>query len=252
MYAHNVSRDDYQDLGREMLGLDSIVQQAGKGPRLPGLDVLIGCGWGTTARASDLQKQGVNATAGNPFITDEDRQAIDVANGGRYVVASRNAGQDGKQALSAAATQAAQGNHRLFGLFGLPVSNHLPYSTTNGDFVPSRGIRGVAERYTPADLQENPSLADMTRAALQVLSTPQGKPFALFVEAGDVDFALHDNNLDNAIGAIYDGEKAFQAIVDWVRAHSNWDESVVLATADHGHYLVVDDPEALAGQAKPR
>ncbi len=30
MYAHDVHRDDYQDLGREMLGLPSIVQQTGK------------------------------------------------------------------------------------------------------------------------------------------------------------------------------------------------------------------------------
>ena len=28
------------------------------------------------------------------------------------------------------------------------------------------------------------------------------QPFALFIEAGDVDFALHANNLDNAVGAI--------------------------------------------------
>ena len=83
MYAHNVSRDDYQDLGREMLGLDSIVQTSGKGPRLPGLDVVIGCGWGAKARDSDLLKQGSNAIAGNPFITDEDLQAINVENGGR-------------------------------------------------------------------------------------------------------------------------------------------------------------------------
>ena len=35
-----------------------------------------------------------------------------------------------------------------------------------------------------------------------VLTAEPGKPFALFVETGDVDFALHDNNLDNAIGAV--------------------------------------------------
>jgi alkaline phosphatase len=36
-------------------------------------------------------------------------------------------------------------------------------------------------------------------------------------------------------------------IVDWVEAHGGWDDTVLIVTADHGHYLVIDDPEALAG-----
>ena len=116
-------------------------------------------------------------------------------------------------------------------------------------FAPPRVSEASAERYTPADLEENPTLADMTRSALSVLSAKPGQPFALFVEAGDVDFALHDNNLDNAIGALYDGEKAIDVIFDWIRQHSNWDESVVIVTADHGHYFVLDDPSRTCSSA---
>jgi alkaline phosphatase len=87
----------------------------------------------------------------------------------------------------------------------------------------------------------------MTDAALTVLAAETTQPFALFVEAGDVDFALHGNNLDNAIGAVYSGEEAVRSIIRWVESHSNWDESVLLVSSDHGHYLVVDDPQALAG-----
>ena len=87
----------------------------------------------------------------------------------------------------------------------------------------------------------------MTEAALTVLAARPDQPFALFVEAGDVDFALHANNLDNAIGAIYSGDEAVRAVIRWVEAHSNWDESLLLVSSDHGHYLVVDDPQALAG-----
>jgi alkaline phosphatase len=86
----------------------------------------------------------------------------------------------------------------------------------------------------------------MTRAALTVLGAEKQRPFALFVEAGDVDFALHDNNLDNAIGAVFSGEEAVQVIIKWVEEHSSWDEAVLIVTADHGHYLVLDDPKALA------
>ena len=85
----------------------------------------------------------------------------------------------------------------------------------------------------------------MTEAALDVLLVRPGQPFILFVEAGDVDFALHANNLDNAIGAIFSGEEAVRTVVRWVETHSNWDESVVIVSSDHGHYLVIDDLRAL-------
>ena len=42
-YANNVHRDDYQDLTRDLIGLPSIAHPA---TPLPGLDVLIGAGWG--------------------------------------------------------------------------------------------------------------------------------------------------------------------------------------------------------------
>lgn len=250
MYAHNVSRDDYQDLTREMVGLDSITQKTGKVPRLPGLDVVIGCGWGTRTRINDLANQGENAVDGNIYITADDLHAIDARNGGNYIIAQRTAGLPGSQVLADAATSAARDGKRLFGLFGTRAG-HLPFRTADGDFHPAKGIRGFAERYTPEDLRENPSLADMTRAALNVVAADPVAPFALFVEAGDVDFGLHDNNLDTAIGAIYDGEAAIAVIIDWVEKHSNWDDSLLVVTSDHGHYLVVEDPNGLARLCHP-
>ncbi|MDB5349503.1 MAG: Alkaline phosphatase [Planctomycetota bacterium] len=251
MYAHNVHRDDYQDIGREMLGRESIVQKTGKGPRLPGLDVVLGAGYGQILVDASLKSQGANAAANqNLHIADADLKAIDVKNGGKYVVVTTSIDVKGDEALAAAAESAANGDHRLFGFFGTTV-NHLPFRTANGDFRPSAGLKGTRESYSADDLQENPTLADMTRASLKVLSAKKGQPFALFVEAGDVDFALHDNNLDNAIGAVYSGEAAIGVILEWIEAHSNWDESVLIVTSDHGHYLVLDDPEALAATAKP-
>ena len=76
----------------------------------------------------------------------------------------------------------------------------------------------------------------MTEAALTVLDAEPDQPFALFIEAGDVDFALHANNLDNAIGAVYSGEEAVRAVIRWVESHSNWDDSVLIVSSDHGHY----------------
>lgn len=252
MYAHNVYRDDYQDLARDMLGLDSASQHAGKEPRHPGLDVVLGVGAGQDGSEKGIIAQGKNAVQGNLYVTDADRAAVDVRNGGRYVVTGTTPGARGAAVLSEAASLAAGKGLRLFGLFGDKGLGHLPYRTADGRFDPSPDLTGKAEKYTRATLMEQPTLADMTRAALTVLGSKPGQPFALFVEAGDVDFALHANNLDNAVGAVYSGEDAVKVIFEWVETHSNWDDSAVVVTADHGHYLVIDDLDAVAGKAPAR
>ena len=155
---------------------------------------------------------------------------------------------NGSKSLADAASLAAGKGHRLFGFFGSKgVLNHLPYRTADGRFDPAPDLDGKAEAYTPFEIAEQPTLADMTRAALTVLTVDPGKNFALFIEAGDVDFALHKNNLDNAVGAVYSGDEAVKAVISWVETHSNWDDSVLIVTADHGHYMVLDDPAAIAG-----
>ena len=250
MYAHDVHRDDFQDLAREMLGLPGICQQTGREVRHAGLDVVLGAGYGQESLDESMKGQGKNAAKGqNRYIADQDKQAIDVSNGGKYVVVQTAPNVNGGHSLAAAADRAAKGGHRLFGLFGTNES-HLPYRTADGNFDPANGIKGIAEHYSASDREENPTLADMTVAAIAVLSSEKARPFALFVEAGDVDFGLHDNNLDTAVGAVYSGENAVKAIISWVEANSNWDESVLIVTADHGHYLVIDDAEALAAAGR--
>ncbi len=251
MYAQNVDRDDYQDIARAMLGLPGVLQEARRAKLYPGLDVVIGTGYGIIATTDCLKQQGHNAVAGNLFLTDADRAAIDVRSGGKYVCVHTENGVNGGQALRQAAATAAQISARLFGFFGAPKFDHLPYRTADGryDPVPSLDMKGnqaPAEVYSPGDLEAQPTLAQMTEAALAVLSAKPIQPFILFVEAGDIDFALHANNLDNAVGAVLSGEEAVKTIVRWVETHSNWDESVLIVSADHGHYLVVDDPQALA------
>lgn len=235
-YAINVHRDDYQDLTRDLIGLKSISHPT---MPLPGMDVVIGAGWGTE-KDSDAA-QGQNFVPGNRYLTDADLAAVDINNGGKYVVATRNPGVSGRKRLAEAAGQAATGGHRLLGFYG--AATHLPFQTADGDYQPAPG-RAEAEVYTPADLKENPTLADMTSAALQVLQQ-RPKGFWLMVEAGDVDWANHDDNLDNSIGAVRSGDAAVKVITDWVERHSNWNETLVIVTADHGHMLVLKQPEDL-------
>jgi alkaline phosphatase len=242
-YAHNVSRDDYQDLTRDMLGLKSISHPE---EPLPGMDVVIGGGHGDE-RDKD-QAQGQNFQPGNVYLTAADLRAVDVAHGGKYVTAIRTPGVNGRTRLMQAAEAARREGHRLLGFYGVGrYKGHLPYQTADGDYRPSPGRSKKAESYTPEDLTENPTLADMTRAALMVLGSKDR--FWLMVEPGDVDWANHDNNLDNSIGAVFSGDDAVKVITDWVEAHSNWRESLLIVTADHGHYLHIVRPELLVPPA---
>ncbi len=254
MYARNVHRDDYQDLAREMLGLPGIMQQARQARLWPGLDVVMGAGYGITSESKTMLPQGKNWVPGNVYIAGPDLAAIDVKNGGKYVVVYTESGVNGGQALAQAAERAAKDEKRLFGFFGRKGIDHLPFRTADGQYdpAPSIGRSGgpaPAELYTPADRVEQPTLAQMTESALTVLAHRPDQRFALFIEAGDVDFAMHANNLDNAVGAVYSGEDAVRAVIQWVEKNSNWDDSLLLVSSDHGHYLVVDDPQALAGSA---
>lgn len=245
-YANNVHRDDYQDLTRDMLGLPSV---AHKVRPLPGVDVLLGGGWGEVKKED--QPQGSNFVPGNRYLTDADRDAVDAALGGKYVVVQRAAGVGGTAALAAASRKAAEKKQRLLGLFGVS-GGHLPFQTADGRYDPtlSSGSDGPrpAEKYTPADIQENPTLADLTRAALAVLEQDKDG-FWLMIEAGDVDWANHANNLDNSIGATLSGDAAFHAVTAWAEKHNRWKDTAVIVTADHGHYLMLEKPEVLVPPA---
>jgi len=91
-YAHNVDRDDFQDLTRDLIGLPSIVHPS---QPLPGVDVLLGAGW-CDMKMKD-PGQGDNFVAGNRYLTADDQARIDRANGGEYEVAVREPGVNGQE-----------------------------------------------------------------------------------------------------------------------------------------------------------
>ena len=254
-YANNVSRDDYQDIARDMLGQPSVAHRT---EPLPGLDVVIGAGHGVRGTAESDKDQGANFEPGGKYVADSTRAAIDAARGGRYRVAERTPGRRGDELLAEAARDAVDRGLRLFGLFGVREGS-LPFQTADGDYNPvgcrpeqPPGADRLRKKYCPlepyseADLDENPTLADMTRAALEVLGSRER--FWLMVEAGDVDWASHANDIDAAIGAVKSGDAAFQAVVKWIERRDAWNDAVVIVTADHGHMFVLDDPAAFAGR----
>lgn len=112
---------------------------------------------------------------------------------------------------------------------------------------------GVQGRLEPAFADgsgrnpENPTLAEMTRAALEVLGrNPAG--FLLMVEGGAIDLASHNNNMDDMLGEAREFMDAVRAVSDWVDDSTNgssWDNTLVLVTADHETGYLTAGPDVL-------
>jgi alkaline phosphatase len=213
-----------------MLGLPSISHRS---KPLPGLDVVIG--GGALDESASEAAQGSNYVPGNPYICESDLDQISSEN---YVVARRQRGKKGKEVLDNAVLESIQSGKRLFGLFGVKYG-HLPFQTADGDYAP---ISGSQSR---EDVAENPTLGDFTEAAIRRLSV-QETGFWLMVEAGDVDLAAHDNDLDRLIGAVMQGEKAVESIFNWIEANNAWHQSLVIIASDHGHTFHLTDPNPIA------
>ncbi|BAZ16265.1 alkaline phosphatase [Calothrix sp. NIES-4071] len=154
---------------------------------------------------------------------------------------------------------------KLLGLYGARgQSGNLPFSTANGDYsstgfdsasvystasknqqIPKPDtVRPLLPGETDADfikreINENPTLSDLTQAALTVLGKdPDG--FWLMVEGGDIDWACHDDNMDNLIGTVKDFDKAVGTVVSWINLNGGWKKNLLIVTADHDHYLTLN------------
>jgi alkaline phosphatase len=178
----------------------------------------------------------------------------------KYTFRERGANAAQKLAQTAAKIDPNRGQ-RLLGIYGargqngnLPVSsaNH-DYGTTGFDMFKVHSTRGLQpERERPLaagetnakfisrEYNENPTLNDLTTAALTVLNQdPDG--FWLMIEGGDIDWAAHDNNLDNLIGATLDFDRSVGTVIKWIENHGGWERNQLIVTADHDHYFTLND-----------
>lgn len=242
-YARNVSRDDYQDLSRDLLGLPSVSHRQ---EPLPGMDVVLGAGWGIVRK--DDKGQGQNFVPGNRYLAQDDLEAAAKHSAHPYTVATRVPGRHGSEILAAATQDAIANKQRLLAFFGAD-DGHLPFRTANGDYQPVKDVRKELDVYTADDVVENPTLAEMTTAALDVLDSRSDK-FWLMLECGDVDWANHANNVDSSIGAVLSGDLAVRQMFDWIEQNGGWEDTAVIITSDHGHYFNPLDLEQFF-QAEP-
>jgi len=202
--AHNAERDQYREIANEMLDA-------------PYLDVIMGAG------NPDFDDNGQPAKkkadyVGGPETWEQLKQGKH-PKGWRLIQ-----GKDEFEALAATPPP------NLFKLLGVPQVNSTLHQ--------ARGKYHKDDTPFSQPLNANvPTLTTMTKAALNTLARgPNG--FFLMVEGGAVDWANHANQSARAIEEQVDFHHAIQAVVDWVEKHSDWDETLVICTADHETGLV--------------
>jgi len=91
-----------------------------------------------------------------------------------------------------------------------------------------------------------PSLAEMTTKAIDILSRNQGGYF-LMVEGGRIDHALHATNAIRAVTDAVAFDDAIQAALDKVDLAN----TLIVVTADHDHTMVINGYSRRAGPTTP-
>jgi alkaline phosphatase len=145
-----------------------------------------------------------------------------------YLFVEKKAGANGEASLFEGLDRLGPGID-LFGYFGgadgsleAPLRQHSPGAATF-----TRGI-------------EDPSLAAaVTIAARSLARNPRG--FLLVVEQGDIDWANHANDYPRMLGAMYSLDEAVRAIESFIDLPGDaidWDNSLVIVTADHATGLL--------------
>lgn len=88
----------------------------------------------------------------------------------------------------------------------------------------------TAERCTPANRGDQPTLAEMTDKAIELLDNPKG--FFLQVESAMVDKQEHGSDVCGAIGDVQALDDALQVALTYQQTHP---DTLIIVTADHSH-----------------
>ncbi len=208
--VHSKSRNDYEEIARQMLERSAV-------------DVIMGCGhpwYDDDGRRTD-RPQGYRYVGG-----EEMWQALVAGQAGLTVDADHDGALDDPWRLIedradflALATEPSGG--RVLGLA-------RAHSTLQCRRSGPAAAAPFATPFNPGV----PTLAEMTRAALAILgSDPDG--FVLMVEGGAVDWACHENRADRLIEEEHDFAQAVQAALAWVDEHGRAAHTLIVITGDH-------------------
>jgi alkaline phosphatase len=257
--ASNVNNRNKFDNGYADTALDSILQQE---LRVYQPTVILGGGHPLSSSVGNVLPTGVEPRD-NTYIKEETYQELSTkptTNIYGYNFLERGTDAAAKLATAAAAIDPNTGG-RLLGLYGARGQDgNIPVSSADGDFSTtglamfsvnsSKGLTTDTVRplragetdaqFIATERNQNPTLDDLSKAALNVLGKDKDG-FWLMIEGGDIDWGAHDNNLDNMIGTTLDFDKAVGSVITWINANGGWANNELIVTADHDHYLTLND-----------
>jgi alkaline phosphatase len=213
--GHNASRNNYVELANEMLCA-------------PWLDVIMGAGnpdFDDDGEAKKHpKKEDYNYVGG--------KRTWSLLKNGRHPAGWRLI--ESKEEFEKLANGSEAAPAKLLGT--AQAASTMQEKRNYGD-APKPGEKKVQRQ--PYELPFNasvPSLAVMSKAAIHALErNPKG--FYLMIEGGAVDWANHANQPERLIEEQVDFVQAVEAVVAWVEKNSNWDDTLLILSADHecGH-----------------
>ncbi|HGJ66859.1 TPA: alkaline phosphatase [bacterium] len=225
--AHNVSRNNYAEIAREMI-LDSKA------------DLIMGCGhplFDNNAQPTmeiDYKYVGGQAVWEGLLtgLTDFDLDGDGVNDNSLEDIDGDGKPDKWTLIQDVVEFQALMNGDTPKRVIGVPkVYQTLQYrrKTSLGEGYSSKNEKIPYE--TPLN-QNVPTLVEMTKGALNFLhNNPKG--FTLMIEGGAVDWACHDNSSARMIEEEIDFNKSVEAVIDWVNQNSNWNETLLIVTGDH-------------------
>ncbi|KAI7853643.1 alkaline-phosphatase-like protein [Circinella umbellata] len=127
------------------------------------------------------------------------------------------------------------GNDKLLGTFR---TGHLDTWIDRNMFVNNTIGNGAAPDLSGNDAlgSDQPGLTDMTLKALEVLKKRGGdNGFFLMAEAASVDKQLHGLDFPRAFADLIEMEITIKKTVEWLKKNDEYEDTLILFTADHAH-----------------
>lgn len=261
--AHNISRNNYIDISYEMFGAGVLDVMGGPGHPWYEAD-------GTKRDKPKLTSNRFDAPLWKVISTGHGIATHKTVDGRTFSVN----GADWKmyddtadiQALAAGTATVPHGKKLMM----LPkvwgtlqeqrdVTHDWDGDGTIDDEQPNTGIN-LDLRAAPVNPGDNsagdpwikglPTLVDTTKAAINYLDdNPRG--FYLQIEGGAVDWAMHANSIGRMIEEEMAFDDAVKAVMDYLDANTNgnnWDNTLLIVTADHDHNLFGPKSDVIAFQ----
>jgi len=202
-YAHTPERNWESDAdmpaSARAQGCTDIAQQLLDYSAATGIDVVMGGG---------LNKFLPPSTTGYPNTKGERKD-------GRDLIAEWKKAQPGRRFITSGTELARLDVSKTGPVTGLFHGDHLNYEYDRVN-----------------DREDEPSLAEMTKAAISLLNK-NGKGFFLVVEGGRIDHAHHSGNAYRALTDTVAFSDAIRAAAELTSEH----DTLILVTADHSHTM---------------